>query len=582
MIPTLIFSVFSKLISQQSCTRGRFPHIFFTPEKLDVLDSLSWQRISVRQSCGQCSAAHIATAASAVTQFEKVTLLSLVIIVGFTQTTFAAGVVGNGSPASCSDAALNSALAGGGNVSFNCGPNAKTIVVAAEKVINADTFIDGQNLVSLSGGNKTRLFSVKPGIHFTLNNLTLTNGYTAGQGGAVHGGMYQNSILTVNHCRFINNIAAQAGEAGGGAIFSSAGALTVNKSTFTGNKAGVGGAIRIVQSNLTVTGSIFTGNKAIEPTLGDGGAIHIDGGKTDNGKIVIRGSTFNGNTASNYGGAVFNNILNNNTTAITDSLFTGNAVGTGGVNGQGGAIWSNGDPKFGGQWVVNVNNTTLTIVNTDIKNNTASKIGGGLFVARHPKGAVISRSTFSGNTALTSVGGGIAQAENGKLSIVNSTISDNSVKGPTALGAGIYINRASKAILTNVTIANNSAYFQAGGIFGGLNVTLKNSILSHNVALNGGNTWNVKHNCFEPMTDGGHNLQFPAPIDTKCTAGIVIADPKLGALALNGGLTQTRALLPGSAASRNGSACPAADERGITRPVPTGTNCDIGAFEAGF
>ncbi|MBK8817003.1 MAG: hypothetical protein IPN42_16520 [Methylococcaceae bacterium] len=514
-------------------------------------------------------------------RFGVSSLLAIALLNG-SHLSFAAGIVGNGSPASCTDAALITALSGGGTVTFNCGSAAKTILFGNEKIITADTTIDGGNLISLSGGNSTRLFSVKPGVHFTLNNLTVMNGLTTGQGGAVHGGMYQNTVLNINHCNFLNNVSTITGEAGGGAIFSSAGAVNVDKSTFTGNKAGVGGAIRVVQSNLTVTGSTFTNNKAIDPTLGDGGAIHIDGGKTDNGKIIIRSSTFTGNTASNYGGAVFNNILNNNTTAITDSVFTGNSDGIGGVNGQGGAIWSTGDPKIGGQWVINKNNTTLTIVNTVVKGNSATKIGGGLFVARHPKGAVISRSTFSDNTALMSVGGGIAQAENGKLSVMNSTISNNTVKGATALGAGIFVQRTSKAFLTNITVANNTANWQAGGISGGLNVTLKNSILANNIAMNGGNNWNVKHNCFEPMTNGGRNLQFPKPIDTPCTAGILIADPILGPLANNGGLTPTRALLPGSPASRLATGCPVTDQRGVIRPNPVGTNCDSGAFEAGF
>jgi hypothetical protein len=504
-------------------------------------------------------------------------LLSLASPVGY-----AAGVVGNGSPASCTDAALNAALSGGGTVTFSCGGAAKTILLGSEKVIAANTLIDGKNLITLSGGNATRLFNVKPGIRFTVNNLSLANGRTAGQGGAIYGGSFQNTVLTVNHCNFINNVSSQLGEAGGGAIYSAAGYLTVDKSTFTGNKASTGGAIRIVQSNLTVTASTFTGNKAVDSNLGDGGAIHIDGAKTDNGKIIIRTSAFRGNTASNYGGAVFNNILNNNTTAIIDSLFSGNSVGVGGKNGQGGAIWSTGDPRKGGQWISNLNNTTFSMLNTTIAGNTATQQGGGVWVARHPKGAAINGSTISGNTALNSMGGGVVQAEGGNLALFNSTISDNKGNGTNSMGAGVYISRNAKATITNATIANNFANWQAGGVFGGLNVTLKNTLFANNIAKNGGNPWNIKHHCFGLMSDGGNNLQFPATIDAECTAGILIANPKLAALGNNGGRTFTRALLPGSAASQHASGCPAIDQRGAKRPNPVGTRCDIGAFEAAF
>jgi hypothetical protein len=58
-----------------------------------------------------------------------------------------------------------------------------------------------------------------------------------------------------------------------------------------------------------------------------------------------------------------------------------------------------------------------------------------------------------------------------------------------------------------------------------------------------------------------------------------MVDPKLGALANNGGTTQTMALLTGSPAinAGNNTGCPTTDQRGIARPQ--GGVCDIGAFE---
>jgi len=496
-------------------------------------------------------------------------------------TAHAAGVVGNGSAGSCTDTALNAALSGGGRVTFNCGNAAKTILIGSEKTISANTTIDGKNKINLSGGNAIRIFNVNPGIRFSTKNMTLSNAFTSGQGAAINASSFQNTVVTVKHCKFINNISSQLGEAGGGAIFSAVGTVIVDKSTFIGNNASIGGAIRILNSDLTVTASAFIGNKAIDALNGNGGAIYVDGAKGDSGQIVIRSSTFKSNTATAYGGALFNNVYNNNITSISKSLFSGNFVG-GGSNGQGGAIWSNGDPALGGHWVINTNNTTLTIVNSTLSGNTASQQGGGIFIARHPRGSVISKSTISGNTAINSMGGGIVQTDGGFLSILNSTISDNRGNGEFSMGAGMYIGSNAKAVITNATIDNNIANWQAGGVFGGLNVTLKNTILANNIAKNGGNPWNIKHNCFEPMTDGGNNLQFPIPIDMDCTSSILTANPKLRKLANNGGVTKTKALLPGSAASRNATNCPDTDQRGKARPKPSGTFCDIGAFEAAF
>src|SRR6266571_1130384 len=74
---------------------------------------------------------------------------------------FAAGVVGDGTPASCTEAALDTALAGGGSVTFNCGVDPMTIVVTGEKVVTADTTLAGGSLITISGGNTTRIFKVK-------------------------------------------------------------------------------------------------------------------------------------------------------------------------------------------------------------------------------------------------------------------------------------------------------------------------------------------------------------------------------------------------------------------------------------
>jgi hypothetical protein len=63
--------------------------------------------------------------------------------------------------------------------------------------------------------------------------------------------------------------------------------------------------------------------------------------------------------------------------------------------------------------------------------------------------------------------------------------------------------------------------------------------------------------------------------------GFSTGDPKLAALADNGGPTQTMRLQPGSAAIDKvpDTSCPATDQRAVTRPDVQGTPCDIGAYE---
>jgi len=62
--------------------------------------------------------------------------------------------------------------------------------------------------------------------------------------------------------------------------------------------------------------------------------------------------------------------------------------------------------------------------------------------------------------------------------------------------------------------------------------------------------------------------------------------PLLGALAGNGGPTQTQALQTGSPAIDHGGTatvgCPSTDQRGMARPDEAGDNgnCDMGAYES--
>ncbi len=95
----------------------------------------------------------------------------------------AAGIVGDGTPGSCTEAALNTALSNGGNVYFNCGSNPHTIRVTSEKVISADTLIDGmtngQSLITLSGGGQNRILYTQDDVKLTVKNITIAEGFSS-------------------------------------------------------------------------------------------------------------------------------------------------------------------------------------------------------------------------------------------------------------------------------------------------------------------------------------------------------------------------------------------------------------------
>ncbi len=126
-------------------------------------------------------------------------------------------VVGDGTAASCTETALDAAVAAGGIVTFYCGTAPVTITVTSEVPVTQDTTIDGGNLVTLSGGKKTRIMHIKSAWNvatplLTVQNLAFTDGYTT-------------DVLNTTSTK-----------EGGAAIFEDGGSLTVIDCTFTDNR----------------------------------------------------------------------------------------------------------------------------------------------------------------------------------------------------------------------------------------------------------------------------------------------------------------------------------------------------------
>jgi hypothetical protein len=248
-------------------------------------------------------------------------------------------VVGNGTAASCTDAALNAGLAGGGVVTFNCGGGLVTIDISTgtgTKTISVDTTIDGGGLITISGGNSVPVFSVNTGVNFTVQNLTIANGNWGVNGG----GIYNNGgTLTITNSTVSGNWGVNSG-----GIENYGGTLTVTNSTFSDNSAySGGGGITNDSGTLTVTNSTFSGNSA---------GIVGGGGIWNNATLTITNSTFSGNSVgATYGGC--GGIFNSATLTITNSTFSGNSATLAGV----GAI-----DNYSG---------TLTVTNTIVADSTS-------------------------------------------------------------------------------------------------------------------------------------------------------------------------------------------------------------------
>ena len=281
-------------------------------------------------------------------------------------------VVGTGTPASCTYAQLNTAIATGGIITFNCGASPVTIPVTATLNIptNRDTVIDGGQKVTLDGQKVVRIMSFDSAA-FQANEHR----------------------LTLQHIALINGKTTPAV------------AIPFAPSPCSqGWNDGEGGALYMRDGNLTVIDSIFTGNQGapLGPDTG-GGAIYVLGSKHG---VVIVGSTFNRNSASNAGavGGLFADLR------IYNSLFSRNtAVGNGannvdaahcsvinngqyevGSGGNGGAIYSDG------------NSVNVLLCGDKIVDNSAgtNAFGGGLFfTSNNLQGALsILDTVMTGNT----------------------------------------------------------------------------------------------------------------------------------------------------------------------------------------
>jgi hypothetical protein len=244
---------------------------------------------------------------------------------------------------------------------------------------------------------------------------------------------------------------------------------------------------------------------------------------------------------------------------------------------------SSGHGSYGyGAGIYNCPSSTLTLVNTTISNNSAL-IGGAIC---NGGTLTINKSTISGNVARQHEGGGIANY--GTLTITNSTFSGNmarsSLLGSVAggiLNGGLFRSSGTLAINNSTLSGNVARGGKGGGIFNvkGSTVVLQNSIVANNT---GGN-------CHGAVTSHGYNLSSDGTCDFDRAGDLNDTDPKLGQLRNNGGPTKTLALLPGSPAidSGNPNGCTdgkghllKTDQRGEPRPDQEDeSGCDRGAYE---
>jgi hypothetical protein len=263
---------------------------------------------------------------------------------GLVDTSMPTTVVGDGTADSCTADAFIDAVAGGGIITFDCGPDPIVITLDRPAKVFNDTgpeiVIDGGGLVTLSGGGTSRILYMNtcdeaqvwttPNCddqdhpRLTVQNLTFMDANSRGEaeydgGGAiwVRGGRFK-----VVNSRFFNNVCADTGpDVGGAAIrvfsqFQDQPVYVVN-STFGGaedfgNQCSNGGGVSSIGVSWTVINSLFSHNRAVgnggnpaddgTPGGGSGGAIYNDGNTMT---LSLCGTLIRHNEVVTHGSAIF-------------------------------------------------------------------------------------------------------------------------------------------------------------------------------------------------------------------------------------------------------------------------------------
>ncbi|MDZ5622522.1 right-handed parallel beta-helix repeat-containing protein [Nocardioides sp. HM23] len=493
-----------------------------------------------------------------------------------------------------------------------------------------------ENHTSSSGGG---LYT--EGGKVTVSGSTISKNDAANGGGLYSGGHESQHGLrgtfTVKSTQFIENTAENGGglfndgdaqmsvtdstfarnhSSDHGAAISSEGraSLTLTRVTVRDNESwGEGGGVWThSERKQVIADSTFTNNHAGVPHLEEDGLMSDDvagggGLHTDGGLVTVRGSTFDGNDATDEGGGL--SLHNLGDIEIVDTTITNNHAFDGGglensaheVTFRRVTISGNRAAEAGGG-IYNTSSGEFHINDSTIRGNTA-QIGGGL--ANAPDQAIIVRgSLFLNNTARIGTpgedgelpeeagrGGGIMSFADGDSLYENTTISGNKA---AVAGGGLFHDADGELRLVHMTIWRNSA--PTGGGIGVVEsdfvppvppaansaVILKNSIVGGSVK--GGNCdWYVrseggnletgeKNTCFLAVT--AETAESPIELGVRDRRG----DPQLLAIADNGGPTLTHALQYGSLAiDSSKKPCSTVDQRGIVRPQ--NGRCDAGAYE---
>lgn len=402
-------------------------------------------------------------------------------------------------------------IIGADEIGFDAALAGKTVLLTGGELLITDTLTitglgSGQLTIDASGSDPTpntvqrdgsRIFNVDDGsaqsvFKFTLQDVSLRGGDTAGDGGAIRsleeltvsnailsanaaggfgGAVYSTNKVSLANCLLTDNRSLKRGGAfynangvvliedceikgntsvsDGGGIYTTVSTLVVIDTVVANNTGFSGGGLGGNAGSVKIEGSTINGNKSTSSfTDGGGGGVYVAFGN-----LSVQNSTISSNSSQRNGGGI---VSSNGAIDIQSSTITGNTA-----RGNGGGIYRNGSRYFG----------DLYVSESTISANSAEGYGGGIF----GRTTTLTANTISGNSA--NAGGGVFSD---RLTIADSTLSSNSAK---TRGGGIL---AGQLTLANSTLSGNAATDGGGAIYHTQSSTIAYSVIRENTASKGG------------------------------------------------------------------------------------------------
>jgi len=308
--------------------------------------------------------------------------------------------------------------------------------------------------IIIDGEGKNSFFNVLGSSCVTLGNLTLVNGYSNGDGGAI-----KNKGDLLISTTFIRNSTCKSDrfaerDSNGGAIYNN-GVLKMDYVTCEGNNApgySRGGSI-FNTGTMNISNSVFLNNTG---TSG-GGAIYSSTTQRES-EVYNCFFAYNkaGSESGESGGAIYNE---NNRLNVVLSTFVNNTGDNGGA--------------------IDTHNTVLRLDWNDFVFNKAVCDGGAVRI-RNGEKVSVSDCNFANNTAGN--GAGLYFSDGEELNINDSSFVENFALGD---GGGISLKKG-KLTLNQTSVTHNICFGRGGGIYNyDSDVLLNNLSIMFNVGTNG-------------------------------------------------------------------------------------------------